>query len=500
VPVSLRLGGRGKRKPSLANRRLLQGYGDPAAAASDWFRVLKEMTVLVRVSFAYCQQSLRAFARQYGILPEEFPERVTLVVGQVLEETTRGPLSIEPAWLRKHLIGASDALPVAFGPASVSALAVATVRERLGRINIPGQRLPVRRAALADLDAHALRSSVVLLLGRGGCGKSVLALQYLIAKGDSRVVLSGRADGTSETSIAEAFSHLRSPNRGLRPDPTLSAIVRRVREANPGVQTVLLLDVDGVEEARGLADESLRHLIRAYSGGHPPLASGVTLVLSCRVHDSREDAVIDDLIRRLFDCEDPAVYRSRLPVVRVEDFARPELLAAARGSGTALAPFADWLEAQDSPSGPSPDPARTGATYPAQVVESLHHPVVWGAFAGLPDMDQQRILAGDSSGLSRLAEAFLTRFGAKCRDRRPSFMADRADAGLGAVARATRRPPPYSRLNDWLPAAAAVMTAGEADFLFGEAVTYGLVDLESSDQWRWRHTFVADHLASVGEL
>ena len=483
--------------PHKTNTPLLADYPDPVAAAVAWFEVLNHLSVLEGVSFASCSHALRTFAASHGVLAEEFTGRVAQTIGMVLEETTHGPLEIDSAWLLRHLVGAADAVPLAFGPGSVASAAFVAVNDRLGRTNVPAHPGPVRREVLEELHQATLRSPVVLLLGLGGCGKSVLALQYLSGQGQSQVALSSPAEEVSEESLLRDFSRLRSPGNGLRPDPTIDTVLRRLREANPSARSVLLIDIDGLEEAGTLGGHPVRQLVRAYWNGG--CASGVTILVSCRPNETRREAFVGSLLGRLFDCADSSMLRDQVPVVWVEDFTRVELAEAARALGPAYESFAEWLLAQDAPLNDATASSGPDISYPERLVESLRHPVVWGAFAGLPELDRQRVLDGDPDGQAMLASGFLARFRGKCRDRQPGFHENHADAGLIAVAQSTRRPPPYSRRGDWIARASSVLGAQEAAFLFGEAVTYGLVEQESQDGWRWRHPFVADHLAGLDE-
>lgn len=231
-------------------------------------------------------------------------------------------------------------------------------------------------------------------------------------------------------------------------------------------------------------------------GGAGQADSGIGLLISCRPRDGNPGSIERDLISRWFDCEDPDAVLGQVGIVQVTDFNDAELEEAASvldgESGRRLLQF---LATSDRLPMTTTTPAPTPELISRPVVDSLRHPVVWGAFASLPDADRCRALDADAGTLDRLADLFLTRFSRKCRIRRSWFGEAQADAALNVVARSTGTTPPFSRVRNWMPAAHGILNVAESEFLFGEAVTYGLIRRESPDLWRWRHQFIAERLA-----
>jgi len=287
---------------------------------------------------------------------------------------------------------------------------------------------------MACVGDEAQRSSVVFLLGEGGCGKSVLSLQYLSEQSRSQVGVSVLAECASEVEVVTAFNRLRSPSSHCRPDLLLNQVVRRLRTANPDAERVLLVAIDGLEEHWEQSIAQIRALIHSCWGEGNPARSGVGLLISCRSRSDLPGSVEGELIARCFDSEDPAAMLGQVGFVFITEFNNEEMAEAVRGldgeSERMLAQFlfaGERLPPTSTSSPPLPDAVSRS------VLDSLRHPVVWGAFASLPEADRCQILGADPTALDRLADKFLERFGRKCRNRRHEFDDDLLHAALNAV-------------------------------------------------------------------
>jgi hypothetical protein len=135
----------------------------------------------------------------------------------------------------------------------------------------------------------------------------------------------------------------------------------------------------------------------------------------------------------------------------------------------------------------------------AGLLGSLRHPVLWGEFTALAPLDRTAVLAGQADAIDRLAQSFLERFCWKTGMRQPHLLADGAIAALRRICRADPgsglpRGAPAQRQRDWCGPASAALSVVQADDLYNEAWSYGLITEDEPGLWRWRHLFLYDYL------
>jgi hypothetical protein len=127
---------------------------------------------------------------------------------------------------------------------------------------------------------------------------------------------------------------------------------------------------------------------------------------------------------------------------------------------------------------------------------------MWHAFTLVADVRlQHRILDGDPSALDEMCMFFVERFYEKATSsaRTSPFNLNDLRHVLPEIAHATReqeRTRYPSAL--WRNLASTQIGAAQANSLYNEAESAGLI-LAEGQNWRWRHSFVQDYLASLYE-
>ena len=139
-----------------------------------------------------------------------------------------------------------------------------------------------------------------------------------------------------------------------------------------------------------------------------------------------------------------------------------------------------------------------GADHPVadEIIESLRHPVVWGAYSELHPAQREMVVSANLAGTRLLAERLVNRFLQKCRAR-PSIVwqTDHLAEGLRRVASAAQSSlPSYGVQDVWVAGCRDLIGELAANELYGEALTYGLIVEDERWRWRWRHLFLTPYL------
>jgi hypothetical protein len=306
-------------------------FGSVENAQRAWYDILRKFTVYQRLGHDRWIEALRQYACGRGLPPELFPHALHTLVGAAIDGTVNGELELTKAWLNEHLLGFPDARSLRLSDKEESAReeALQAVRQWLKSTLGAIEQNLVRRALLNALDQEVAQHPIVLLLGMGGCGKSVLACQYLLESAGRRFVAAVCARDFTQGWMAKSYNAWCSPAHGpqlqLLPD---GEVPRRLHLANPrDPRPILLVDIDGFDERDG---DRNREDVRALVALCMSLATGIpptmTVILTTRSttggvrHDRRK------FIRDLLSAHVPEQIESRIGVIPVDDF-RPEEFA-----------------------------------------------------------------------------------------------------------------------------------------------------------------------------
>jgi hypothetical protein len=495
--------------PTRKAREVKQQYGSTQAAAEAWHAIFRRLRIFAGVAGQHWLDGLRRYAVARGLPPEEFEGCLSRLVGEAVRGTIQHPLDLSRAWLNQTLLGFPDARPLTLQAAGDSAREAARLRaEQWYAENLVTKaRTVIRRPLFAAVAQQAAQFPVVLLLGDGGCGKSVLAGRFVCEEGARRLVASVSTRDFDRHWLGESFNEWRSAQRAdsLAVLP-VSEVLRRVQLANEQEERpLLLLNVDGLDEATDEDRRELRRLLDACRTQQPPSPYAVVLLLTARLSDPSPERTRDHLIRLLTSAHYPAELAPQFGVVSVRDFDDDELREAIaalppplRGrlaeairilSGQASATTTLGEEAGLPPTRPVFDPG---------LLASLHHPALWGEFLDLDPEVQGRVLDGQREAVHDLACRFLERFISKVLLRRPTWPGDGVREALARIGGGFPVGEQRGRSSQhWVHPATGPLRQLEARDLFREAVSYGMILTDEEDWWRWRHGFVLQYLRSL---
>ena len=489
-------------KAIAANVALLEPYqGSAEAAETAWIAVLREMTVVRALAFEESLQGLRGFAARHGVLEDEWRDRLGALIGALVLGVAGGrPIDLTKEWLKQHLIGDANAADLAFDSEAsphLARLCQDHLATRLRRNHqVPASCYLPRQVQKEIADCLA-SSPLVFVYGDGGCGKSMAVAEYLRSLGNKQLVWTVLAREATEASIVDALNNLRLPGRhGAGRDRSLEGVRTRLRAANPGDRVLWTIDIDGIDEAPDRVAE-LRSLITLCWSEGDRDSSPASLIVTCREPGSTSPT--RQLLYEWLDAPELDLVAG-VGFVHVHVFTDGELFdAASRLNGLPEDRIKRALDLDLAAPTPS-DSLPAGEELPDAILQALHHPVVWGHYAYLPEPQRSGVLEGDPHSLSLLAVRILDRFLVRCHSRRLWPNAPNLRSALGVIARSLTGAPRYSS-EEWTHAAGDMLSRQEAESLYWESAAYGLVVRESRIHWRWGHRFLVDYLATlaVGE-
>lgn len=491
------------RVPAGQRQEIEKQFEAGETAARKWYRIFQNLTIYPRIRPEYWLNTLREYARARGVYDDEFEPALNRLVGDALRTTVQSPTEFSQGWLNCCLVGFSEARSLLLSaPENDSALSEAAEAVRhwtKNSLGAPEEEL-VRRGYLDDLDEKLTQHPIVLVLGWGGCGKSVLAAQFLLASATSRFVAAASARDVRGGWLGQVFNTWRhlSPSQGPHLD---GDVPKRLRHANPcEPRPILLIDIDGVDERGDLSWKDIRALTTLCRGQNHRVPD-MALILTSRSTTNSPERDRRDLISKLFSVEYPEDVENLFGVIQVDDFTPPEFAMVVHRADTTIRgrlqqaaekSAGDLLGTSVSESATVPD----AGPAPPDIAASLRHPALWGVFSRLSLTDQHRVLDEQPAGFDRLTERFVERFCRKVNRRRPTLASERVRSALVRIAGSfPRHQTLVRRERNWITPAAPLVTMDEAALLFDEALSYGMIREEEPGRWVWRHRFLHDSLA-----
>lgn len=479
--------------------KLFRPYTNEVEAISRWSTILARLEPILVAPFEFGFNGLIRFAQRHGVLDSEIQHRLAALAGQLMFDAASGrSVDISERWLKGLLVGAPDARDASFTSTNgMLAEAQNKLTRRLEDLTNHGPNLLTRRRYADELQTKVDQHRVTFICGGGGSGKSVIALQYLLASKGGPVGLSLRATDISQNAIPELLKELRSqvPGNPL-PLDTLEQAVQRLRTANPDQNVLLAVNIDALDEAHPTLHREIGRVVRMFVD-HGDGSLGGKLLVSCRPRQHKFQG-LEYFIQKWIDTENPAKFTDRVGLVELGDFDETELEAVEAILGDPpderlrRSTWFETFERSETLGGDLESPV-----VPPDLIRSLLHPVVWGVYAGLTREERGWVRIGRAEGTDRLAQVLIERFLRKCEARHnQTVQQHHLETALRKVAAITvKAPPPFAVQGAWQEGCKCILNPEDTSFLYGEALTYGLIEEDQGPSWRWRHGFVAQYLA-----
>lgn len=485
-------------------------------AFQEWARQRGIVTVQ-RESLEGWLERLRRFGRQFGCTGEEIESNLGSIVFKIMRQTAEGrDEQVTEQDMIEAFTDNREALPLALQ--SVFERTVDELPRKRDNLGLVTGYRPLRRDIVDQIakEVTSERRALIFLNGDGGCGKTVALWQWLSeAKGESSalafVSLLPAVNVTSTCITKEICRWGKYGSLHRRQRESAKESIGRLALANPSLSPPIFhLGVDGADEVidieRGNQLEEVLQWFweedqKALQENRAPIA---VLVVTCRS---------DKEIRKWLHLDWSGHYSGQTPPsLWVDEFSDDELqriaemtlskqlasriiwglsagqLGVSKGLQTEVGLFADSL---DSYSGGAEDEA----------IKALRHPAMWFSFSvRLSEKQQHEVLSGDEAALSCLANWYVQWFSSRTSYRDSQNLARHLELVLPHIAAHTC---PNSEAlgiatkKEWerLAYSAADLGVYQAQWLFDEALSAGLIEQVGRKEWRWRHRFVARYLA-----
>jgi hypothetical protein len=483
--------------------------------------ILYQLRTITELHLSDWDKALRHYAHRFGAKEPEVEDGIHKLIGKVLSETAKqSDMSITEADLIEAFTGCRDARPLM--PGTIVKRSADTFP-----INLP--MAPIRRQLLDEVAEATAKRALVVLYGMGGCGKTVALWQW------ARELTSATFPGAGAFTVIRFAGDIlpfwvaemickwgnlsQNPSRySEQPEYALE----RLCLANPDLaHPIIHLGLDGLDEEVGSrAQENIvKEILRWFweederlrQEARPPKA---TLLLTCR------DA--HDLEQKWLRLDSSGFgYKGILPYsLKVSDFSWEELLEAAKEAANqndlpelyqrirAAIRAADneqqgaLVEGYElSPFGAS-DPFMIAAD--EEIFEALKHPAMWRSLLELKSDIQLQALDGEAQATQKLVDVFVNRFCRKVVDRgrfsglrEPEFICILNEI----VGHCLRNGRIQQLRSDWVDPACNTKLVGarDANVLYSEALSGGVIIQDDPNHWRWRHNIVRDYLTTVSQ-
>lgn len=462
---------------------------------------------------------LKRFAQRFRTVDQEIEGGIDKLIGSLFRRSAEGQdATVTVADLKEAFTGYSGSQPL------TSEAVAKHVVHGIENSPVNPRVKTLRRQVLDEISRAASQRALVVLSGKGGCGKTVALWQWAqdLSTGTGPLTAIQLAKAMPRHWVAEEISGwadlpATSGRRAEQPERAL----KRLRVANPDLSPPILhLGLDGLDEEITTSERE-----DAISGilvwfwkqdmeairAEPPLA---TIVVTCRN--------TGDLVSKWLDLEVSGFPYSGEPPrsVDVPDFALEELYQAARLTdqpevydriGRAL-----QLLGNDGPGSPLQASEshvwEFPLTFPVafapapgvdeRVLEALKHPAMWGTLLRLVANDRLQVLDGEPEAIKKLVGLFVERFCKKVlhRGQAGGLRQDKLVYVLCQIARhCTDTKRTWLSQGDWVGPACHtnLVTDFRARGLYQEALSGGLVIQKDASQWGWRHNIVLEYLAKA---
>lgn len=491
--------GKGRQIPK-GKKKLIERHGSAEAAMAAWHRVVQRLDMKPNDGIEEGMSLLRRFGARHGVLQgKEWEMSLNRLYGAFVNETASGgAVRVDDSWLRLHLVGNPNAAALDFDNVVEPHIATRCKAELQRRIREQHSTRPsvyVERGVHNRIRECLSRHAVVFVLGRGGRGKSLTVARYLESVSNELAVVSAAAWNANEHTIVQSMTKLRLPNAESNgPDHDLSSVFARLKMANDNRRPLLLVDLDGIDEAPDQRDQ-LANLIRICWANGDVDKSPASVIATCRSETS--DDPWKYIIRYFLMGSDSSRIKDRIGWVNLDDFNRAELSEAARRlNGEPEQRLLDALTSSRSVGfGMERFPGFKDVE--AHVLSSLQSPIVWGGYASLEDdSDRDRVLDGDIAALDLLAEKLIESFWYRCWSRKRLVVSSRnlAEEALRRVAVRCSNGE-YSDSQFVEACKDAGLGHPESLMLSEECLSYGVIEQVGLGSWRWTHPFVTSYLA-----
>ena len=433
-------------------------------------------------------------SNSYGIFPIEMDNAIHILTSKVLQHSLGSTIPLSKQDFIKALTGSpiGEQLTLnTIGPYSKTSL------DNWVRDQISDSDYLINRGCTKIEDILA-EKKIVLISGPGGCGKTVNMIHFLKSISESASEcnqLRGFPLAINARSLFDDNWIGNEIGRWVNRSFSTQDILKRLRLANPDINIMLYLAIDGLDERK----PSQAIMDRILTLVKDPTNTDVRLLVTCRTSE------VNNIKNTYFDENATAsnIETSSVHEVYFSNFDENELSEAVRKAlgDEYVNRFAGMKPGDNT----LPGRLSEQKMIDKAIEESLAHPRMLGAWTTFRDQKEiiDGALEGEKDKLMIIAREFLRQFFSKyrqCQETSRNFDLDEHAKVFATIARNTYcRNERLDYKQHWkvcinhsdIPSNTSIRN------LFNEANSGGLIIVEGTqEEWRWRHSYVTDSLVN----
>lgn len=446
-------------------------------------------------------EKLHEEAAMFGVLPSEARRRTDEVLGLLLRKSGRDGRRTVYA---NELYFALTGIPKPYRLLHEDSCELRRHQTDVQRNIETAGRETTPRGVVNDVVRAMQEFPLVVLVGKGGSGKSVVAFDAADLVTVDRSNAPGfanveKARFLSETRVINSIATWR--NQDVAEDgPNFQRALRRL-EVVFDWSPKLVVCADGIDEKSGqnslppdagrfIQYQAIASLLKFPTGVWP-----VTILLTCREKSEWKDFIshagfVEEKTCKVFTLEQFSPEEMSELTDSLDDAECRNLIRnrITRDFGSLLGTIADDEDLID--------PMR---------FKILRHPVLWGIFKEMDSAERLLFLRNDQDGLLRLAESYFSRFLEKLRRRIPGELGENEVlCALSGAAQsfATSHASNRNYVEHWRrPVIESGSSQPYAKTLFQEAASAGIIRVRSSkNDWCWEHSWFFDYLLARDDV
>lgn len=471
--------------------------------------VLRDLIISETKYLTAYSDSILKFGSKYGLGPEVCETGIERLIGRTLQRTATGqPFALDNTTLVEMLTGSPHAQPLQAD--SVLKVSSANVRYfKKAHLKEPNPYPPIPRLKLKELSRKLLENAMVIIEGHGGCGKSTLLGQWaereLHAGKSGAFTHVGWARDVSENwifDIIRNWGNLPSILLSTLQYPNEEAIARLLIANQEFVQTTILhLGLDGFDEVDEITEQGVRKMLRwfyrqdlksqEFRGAESQ--PQVVLVVTCRDASKLVEVISDAPLAGVVE----------LATIKVDDF-EPEELEPMMSHLKLDSVLEQRLrEVFEVPSNQLHDPFSSSTSAISEITSEvgrlLCFPAVWGCFLAQQADDRLAILNGQTQELEKMFSEFMCDFYRKARRRGLNHEDSEFNLIFGTIAleslKKTEANHSRKDWSSWANGTGLIESAYEARRIYDESLSFGIIQKDNEQRWRWRFKSIMEYLA-----
>lgn len=453
-------------------------------------------------SLSYLWRELTSYGKRLGLSLDLINNGILLLMADQFKETG---VRIDKTTLNK-------ALTLCENPCE---LTVKSIRD-----NYPPDVSPLFRGELQKIvdresvagklnSLVAAGKQLIVLIGRGGTGKSSYLAKWVIhslQKHPEAMIEVKHASCLSDNWIAKTIADWSGVL--LCTNSSNTDALKRLRVANGSNPHKLYLILDGIDETGNDATNSVRKFLDEFNRS----PSNAVLIVTCRDKKTLETllertggSLKDDLSNILVNVEffdnnefanlvmgmSDSIAKGKLLGLVMSNLSNTYVVNPGYRTGGDNSNELLFGEVFMGTPGPS--------DWERVLFDSLHHPVLWSVFAKMNDIEQEELINNMPVGYSCFGHGILDWFTKKMNSRHAGPPVDKTNLKelLAFISHKTTTCAVHSR-SAWISSALDLRwDRDSATLTFNEAISAGLIEIDSREKWQWSNQLICKSFAAL---